>query len=366
MPLVQDVLTAIDQIAPWRTAYDGDKVGLQVGSPSAPISRALVTLDRSEAAVRKASEIGAQLLLAHHPLIWTPIETLGDDHLGRTVRALVRHDIAFVAAHTNWDVAIGGVSEAMAMRMGLTEVSTFGHATPQSVWKLVVFVPESDAEALVDVLAAAGAGAIGLYRRCAFSSSGTGTFEPIEGANPAIGHVGNRESVDEIRVEMIVPGARVAAVERALREAHPYEEPAFDFLQARPLRGLAVGRVGSLPERTLRELVEQADRAFGTKSLAWGSPDLLVHRLAVVGGAGDDQWRLAQAAGAEAMIAGEVRQHTALEASEEGFALIQSGHYATEQPGVEALAQRMREVLPQVDWVLWDPEQGTAGRPFWV
>ena len=95
--------------------------------------------------------------------------------------------------------------------------------------KLVWFVPEEALDATRDAVFAAGAGRIGDYERCSWYASGTGTFLAGEGADPAIGEVGQEERVAELRVETVVPAERAREIVRALVDAHPYEEPAFDL-----------------------------------------------------------------------------------------------------------------------------------------
>src|SRR5690606_3627237 len=105
--------------------------------------------------------------------------------------------------------------------------------------KLVVFVPEEEADQLLDALAAAGAGRIGAYERCAWTTAGIGTFRPGEGASPTIGSVGAVEQVRETRVEMVMPRARRRAVLEALVAAHSYEEPAYDVYELASMPGAA-------------------------------------------------------------------------------------------------------------------------------
>lgn len=364
--LVQDILDAIETIAPERYAFARDKIGLQVGDPRARVERAVVSLDRSLTAVEHARERGAQLLLSHHPLLYHPLERLTThDHASRTALALARYDIAFIAAHTNWDAAVGGVNDALASQLRLTDVSPIGDARSETRTKVVVTVPREATQAVISAASGAGAGEIGAYHRCAFVAQGEGTFVAGAGANPSIGGRGAPETVAEDRIEMVCPGRLRHQVEAAIRNAHPYETPAIDFFVLPDEPTLPTGRVGTLPAPTpLRKFAAEVDDVLGTRSLTWGDPERTVQRVAVVGGAADSQWRPARASGADCLVTGEVAQHVALEAGEEGFALLCSGHYATEQPGVVALAERMKEAVPSVEWTVFEPRPGFAGRPF--
>ena len=163
---------------------------------------------------------------------------------------------------------------------------------------------------------------------------------------------------------MVVPAASASAALRALRKAHPYEEPAVDLLALRDHPEQPAGRLGSLEEKvSLASLSEFVEERLGTRSWSWGSSEKLIQKVAVVGGSADDEWMNAQRAGADVLITGEVKQHVALEASESGMCLIAAGHYATEHPGCETLRKRLEEAVPEVEWLLFEPTPGEGGRP---
>jgi len=365
MPTVRDVLDTIEKIAPKRHSLGFDKIGLQVGNPHAEVRKAAVAMDRSLGAVRFAQENGAQLLLTHHPLIFTPIDTVDTrGHVGRTVIELIKGDINFIAAHTNWDAAVGGINDELGALFGLQDVRPCGTTEDVYNLKLVVYCPSESVDALLDAVSAEGAGVIGKYRRCAHMTEGRGTFLGGEGTSPTVGSAGQIENVHEYRLEVVLPAAARAAVTRALRKAHPYEEPAFEFLTMAAAQEQPLGRVGVLPEPTnLLELTARVDEVLSTRSWAWGDPTKKLKKVAVVGGAADGDWIAAQRAGADVMITGEVRQHIALEASESGLCILASGHYATEHPGSAALCRRMAAEMPDVEWLLFTPSPGLHGRP---
>lgn len=366
MPSVRHVLDVLERIAPRRHALGFDKIGLQVGSSESDVSKAVVSLDRSLGAVEYARSQGAQLLLSHHPLIFAPLSTVDTrTHEGRTVIQLIRNDVSFVAAHTNWDAAVGGINDALASLLGLQDVTACGSAADVPNLKLVFFSPESSVDAIIDAASAEGAGVIGAYRRCAFGSHGRGMFIGDEGTNPTIGEAGHRQVVEEVRIEMVVPPSRKSAVTKALVKAHPYEEPAYEFVQLAPSQEQPMGRVGKLAEpMPLADLAAKVDATLETRSWTWGDPARRIRKVAVVGGAADGDWIAAQRAGADVLITGEVKQHIAVEATESGMCLLASGHYATEHPGCAFLRDRMAREMPDVEWLLFTPPPGRHGRPF--
>lgn len=364
MPLVRHILEALEELAPTRNALPGDKIGLQLGSPEGSVERVLVSLDRSLAAVNACQARHAQLLLCHHPIIWQPLPSVvKDSDVNVCILELIRSDISFIAAHTNWDCAPGGVNDALAAKLGLEDVTTFGPAAQYEGLKVVTYAPASAVDQIVEACAAAGAGEIGGYRRCAFTSSGEGTFDASAASKPSSGKPGKRNRVQEIRIEMELAKSCRSSVDVALREAHPYEQPAIDYLVTNMV-GVPIGRKGRLPTPlSVVEFLPFVDQALGTRALAWDGKPGKIEWVGVIGGAGDDEWRSAYDAGCDALVTGEVKQHNAVEASGWGFNIFGAGHYATEQPGVEALAKAMEAVLPEVKWDVFIPQPGKGGRP---
>ena len=220
MPRLADLIAVLDGWFDPRWAEPWDAVGLVCGDPADPVTRVVLAVDAVPATIGEALERGAGLLLTHHPLLLTPVHGVGaDDPKGALVHRMIRGGLAHFVAHTNADVADPGVSDALAARLGLTVARPLEPQDGEPLDKLVVFVPPADTERLIDALAAAGAGAVGDYDRCAWTVAGTGTFRPLPGARPTLGRVGESEVVAESRVEMVVPARRRADVIAALRAA---------------------------------------------------------------------------------------------------------------------------------------------------
>lgn len=381
MPRLADLIAILDGWYDPSWAEPWDAVGLVCGDPDEPVERVLLAVDAVPATITEALGTRAQLLVTHHPLLLTPVHGVAaDSPKGQLVHRMIRGGIAHFVAHTNADVADPGVSDALARRLGLTAVAPLDPDADEPLDKLVVYVPTDDAVRLVDALAGAGAGAIGDYDRCAWSTEGVGTFRPLAGADPTIGHVGEIERVVETRVEMVVPSHRRRPVVEALRAVHPYEEPAFDLLAGVPIPGRrGTGRVGELAEPVpLREFVAQA--AAVLPGTAWGlraagDPERSVRTVAVCGGSGGSLAERARHAGADAFLTADLRHHPVVEAVSErggdGMALVDAAHWATEAPWLDAVADRLRESLgttvevrvsPRVTdpWTLHTPSPETS------
>ncbi|SDQ04219.1 Nif3-like dinuclear metal center hexameric protein [Quadrisphaera sp. DSM 44207] len=356
-PTVADVVAVLERLYPPRWAADWDRVGLVCGDPRAPVERILLAVDPTADVAAEAVAAGADLLLVHHPLLLRGVHSVAaDTPKGRVVHDLVRAGCALYAAHTNADSARPGVSDALARVLGLTDLVPLSAAPSEPTDKLVVFLPREGAGALLDALAAAGAGGVGQYERVAWTTSGTGTFVPGPGADPAVGEVGRREQVAEERLEVVLPRARREAVLAALRAAHPFEEPAFDVLELAPWsapRGL--GRVGVLERpvslRAFAQVVADALPATAGGVRASGDPDALVERVAVCGGAGDGLLGAARASGADVLVTADLRHHPASEAREAAGGgppyLVDVAHWASEWPWLNGAAERLSAALAE-------------------
>ncbi|MFP5416304.1 MAG: Nif3-like dinuclear metal center hexameric protein [Actinomycetes bacterium] len=338
MTTVRDIVGWFESRYPPALAEEWDRVGLSVGDPADRVEHVLFAVDVTDAVVAQAVQLGAQLVVSHHPLLLRGVHSVrADQPKGRLLIELIRRGIAVFSAHTNADAAEDGVNDALAAVLGLVEVSPLRPAPGPELDKVVTFVPHEHADAVIAALGAAGAGHIGDYDSCAFSGVGTGQFRPLAGAHPFVGAVGAVERVPETRVEMVLPRSRRGAVVAALRAAHPYEEPAFDVLELAPLgstRGL--GRVGRLPEplpatRLAHRLAAGVPTTAGGVRLG-GDPHRLVSTVAVLGGAGDSMLDAARAAGVDCYVTGDLRHHPAQDflAHDDAPTLIDVPHWAAE------------------------------------
>lgn len=342
----QTVIQWFEQLAPKHYAEPDDKIGLQLGTLNKEIHKVLVTLDVNEEVVEEAIRTGAELIIAHHPIIFRPLAHLQTDFpAGRLYEKLIKHDISVYVAHTNLDVAEGGINDIMAELLELKELAPLQEIHTEKLNKLAVFVPKDHHDKVLEALFKAGAGWIGNYSHCSFNIEGTGTFMPMEGTDPYIGKQGRLERVNEVRVETIVPASVQRRVVQALLKAHPYEEVAYD-LYPMDLKGrsFGLGRVGKLAEpMTLRELVGKTKDVFNVPMVrVVGDPERQVRKIAVLGGAGRSYMKSALFAGADVFITGDIDYHTAHDALAAGMAIIDPGHNI-EKIMKERVAEYMRE-----------------------
>lgn len=345
---VADIIGALSQIAPPALQEDYDNSGLIVGAPDAPVSKALLTLDCTEAVVQEAIDLGCELIVAHHPIVFKGLKRLnGSDYVQRTVIKAIQANVAVYACHTNLDnVLYRGVNEKIASRLGLSGLKILEPRKGDLV-KLVVFAPESHAAAVRDALFAAGAGKVGRYDECSFNAAGTGTFRAGEGAMPFVGTQGSRHQEAEQRIEVILPAYLTTAVLTAMRGAHPYEEIAYDLI---PLlnhwQEAGAGIIGELAEPVPGEAFPALVKtALDATVVRHTRPVKMVKRVAVCGGAGSFLIRAARAAGADAFVTGDMKYHEFFDA-ENDLMICDPGHYESEQYTIAQFAAIISEKFP--------------------
>lgn len=353
MPALKEIVDLVHTWYPPATAESWDAVGLVLGDPDREVKKVMFAVDPAPAVAAEAAEWKADLLIVHHPLFLKPVHGFAaTTPKGRTLATLAAANCALLTAHTNADQAVGGVSEALAEALGLTDLAPIVAAPGEPMDKLTVFVPADAAAPVRAAIAEAGAGRIGDYEFASFTSApGEGRFRPLDGANPMIGTVGEIETVEEVRVEAVLARSVRTAVIRAMLAAHPYEEPAYDVSElADPgITHTGTGRVGSLPTATLAEFAETVaavlpQTAHGVRVA--GDAERTVKKVAVCGGAGDFLLDRMAGSDVDVYLTSDLRHHPAAEFVERGGpALVDVAHWAAEWTWLPVVERRLRDAL---------------------
>ncbi|CAM3926978.1 Nif3-like dinuclear metal center hexameric protein [Mesobacillus thioparans] len=341
-----EVIQLFEQFSPKAFAMEGDKIGLQIGALNQQVENVLIALDVTEEVVEEAIAKNVQLIIAHHPPIFRPLKKIATDTpTGRMIARLIKHDIAVYAAHTNLDVAKGGVNDLLAEALGLKDPKVLVPTYEDQLKKLVVFVPEENAEQIREAIGNAGAGAIGNYSHCSFSASGKGRFLPGENTDPHIGEQGTLEAVNEVRVETIFPQSIEKKVIQAMIKAHPYEEVAYDVYRLENSgEQLGLGRIGKVDETTLADYAKFVKGALGVDQVrVVGDLNAKVKKVAVLGGDGNKYFTQAKFRGADVYITGDIYYHTAHDALMDGLNMIDPGHNVEKimKKGTAAVMERL-------------------------
>ena len=345
---IKDVTITLEALAPRGYQENYDNAGLLTGNAAADCTGILVTLDCTEAVVQEAIQQGCNLIVAHHPIVFKGLKKLtGSHYVERVIIAAIKNDIAIYAIHTNLDNVLDGVNRKICERIGLKNLKILAPKT-DTLKKLVTFVPKEHAETVLSALYQAGAGQIGNYQNCSFQVTGTGTFMPGNGATPHIGKPHVRETVEEIRAEVIFPVPLEGAVLAALRKAHPYEEVAYYLtVLTNENQEVGSGMTGELetpmePLEFLKGLKVRME-AQVIRYTAISRP--LIKKVAVCGGSGSFLLSKAIQAGADIFITADFKYHEFFDA--DGKIIIADiGHYESEAFTKELLQEVLRKKFP--------------------
>ena len=347
--LVKDIANIIEAFAPPDYQESYDNCGLQVGNTTDEVTGILITLDVTEPVVEEAIIRGCNMIVAHHPLIFTGLKKIaGRNFVERIVKKAIKNDISIYAAHTNLDNMWHGVNAKIAQKLGLLNTSILSAKT-NTLCKLYTYAPPNIADKVRDALFAAGAGHISNYTECSFNTTGTGTFRGEHGANPAIGQAGGiREQIQEVKIEVIVEQHQTGKVLKALFENHIYEEVAYELI---PLpntnKRIGAGMVGEL-EKAMNESDFLAFLKGSMKTSCVRHTSLLnkpIKRVALCGGSGSFLLKDAINAKADVFITGDFKYHQFFDA-EDKIIIADIGHYESEQFTSEIFEALLKEKFP--------------------
>jgi dinuclear metal center YbgI/SA1388 family protein len=355
---VHEVVTILDNFYPPELAAAWDNVGLQVGDLDKQVNRVMVALDPSEVVVVEAVKAKVDLLITHHPLVMSGVNRFtSETSIGRVIANLNSHGISLFAAHTNADVAQGGVNDVLADRFELIDIepllplaalSERDGTSKSTLLKIVVFTPIESTQQVIDEMAEAGAGQIGNYDRCAYQVSGVGTFRPQPGADPHVGEIGQIAETTENRIEMVLRRKDLSSVVEALRRAHPYEEPAFDVIELVDTERVGLGRKGRLQHpATLQEFAERVSAVVPrTHHGVRVSGDLMakIESVGVITGAAANFLPEVAKRGIDCYVTADSKHHVTLDnLMANGPNLIDLSHWASESPWCDDLAARLNQ-----------------------
>ena len=340
-----EIIQLFESWSPKKIAcMENDPIGLAIGTLNKTVTKVLVTLDVNEKVANEAITKGCQLIIAHHPPIFRKLSNLRTDTpAGKLYEKLIKNDIAVYAAHTNLDVAEGGVNDLLAEALQLESCEILEKTYHENLMKLAVFVPDDYADSVRNALAQAGAGHIGDYDSCSFSTNGKGRFRALEGADPFVGEIGKMETTDEEKLEVVFPHSIKNKVLKAMLNAHPYEEPAYDlYTLAVETKEMGLGRVGKLKESmTLETFAKHVKTTLNVPCVrVVGETDKIVSKVAVVGGDGNKYIHQAKRSGADVFVTGDIGFHIAQDAESIGLNIVDPGHHV-EKVMIKGVANKM-------------------------
>lgn len=331
---LRNLIDKIESKYPTNLAYSWDNVGLLVGEYEKEVKKILVTLEANEKVVDEAIQKGVDLIITHHPFIFSKINRVNSGDLkGRLILKLIKNDISLYSMHTNFDIAKDGLNDYFMEIMGFENCEILEETTSEKLYKLAVYVPNTHVQIIRDVLGKNNAGFIGNYSHCTLNTAGIGTFKPEEGTNPYTGTIGKIEETHEVKVETVVPKSILNKVIKEMIKAHPYEEVAYDVYELQnegEKQGL--GRIATLDnEITLEELANKIkDTLDMDKIRLVGDLKSKIKKVALCTGAGSDLVKLSKRKGAQVLITGDMKYHEAQDALDMNMNVIDCGHFDTE------------------------------------
>lgn len=345
---IHDITAFLEKTAPPSLQENYDNAGLITGNAQWNCTGILICLDATAAVVAEAIEKKCNLVVAHHPIVFGGLKKItGKNYVEQTIIAAIKNDIAIYAIHTNLDNVLSGVNGRIADLLGLINRRVLQPKT-NTLKKLYTFVPSAYAEKVRAAIFEAGGGHIGNYSECSFNASGSGTFKAAEGTNPFVGGIGQRHTEEEIKIETVFPAWLQSPILKALLEAHPYEEVAYDIVSLENnLSSVGSGLVGELPEpleeTALLGLLQQKFNLQVIKHTALtGKP---VKKVALCGGAGSFLTGAAVSAGAGFYISSDIKYHEFFDANGR-LVIADIGHYESEQFTIDLLFEVLTEKFP--------------------
>lgn len=346
--ILKEITSLLEEIAPLALQEKYDNAGLILGHPDMDIQGALLCIDVTESVIQEAIIKNCNLIISHHPLIFNGLKKItGKNLVERSVILAIKNNIAIYASHTNLDNVSVGVNGKIADKLSLINREVLLKGSDLLV-KLVTFAPKLHAPQIRNKLFAAGAGHIGNYDSCSFSSSGTGSFKANNEAHPYVGKLNEVHFEDEVKIEVILPNYITKQVIHALIESHPYEEPAYDLIPlSNQWNEIGAGLIGELTEEIdTIEFLTSLKSIFKVPVIKHTAiHKTKIKKVAVCGGSGSFLLKDAISTGADIFISGDFKYHEYFEA-ENNLIIADIGHYESEQFTKEIFYDIIRKKMP--------------------
>ncbi|TVZ52099.1 Nif3-like dinuclear metal center hexameric protein [Dokdonia sp. Hel_I_53] len=330
---VHQVSVLLNDWAPLAYAEDFDNVGLLVGNTHQKVSNILVSHDALENVVDEAIRKDCNLIVCFHPIIFSGLKRLvGQNYVQRSVQKAIKNDIAIYAVHTGLDNMSKGVNFAMCNALDI-DFPKILIPKKNHILKLTTYIPHTHTEQLLSALFDAGAGSIGNYDECSFTTKGNGTYRGNELSNPVLGEKGKRHTEPETQISISFEKHLQSKILNTLIATHPYEEVAYEVTTLQnALQTVGMGMIGDLKDK----MSEKAFLAFAKAKFKTGNirhsqlTGNSIQKVAVLGGSGAFAIEAAISQGADALITADLKYHDFYKA-ENKIILLDVGHYESER-----------------------------------
>ena len=322
---IKDLTAFLETIAPPSYQESYDNAGLIVGNPDTELSGVLVCLDSTEAVIDEAIDLGCNLVVAHHPIVFRGLKRFnGQNYVERTIIKAIKNDVAIYAIHTNLDnVYQNGVNGKIAEKLGLDNTRIL--APKQQLKKLFTFVPATHSEALRDALFAAGAGQVNGLEQISYATLGVGTVDGQVGA--------------QMKLEVVFASALQGQILAALKQFHPAENAPYDLISIENSSvEIGSGMIGNLKKpmkpMAFLKFLKETMRAGCIRYTPVLDKD--ISTVAVCGGAGGFLLNQAIRQKADIFITADYKYHEFFDADNQ-IIIADIGHFESEQYTIELL-----------------------------
>lgn len=323
---IKHITQYLETIAPRIYQESYDNAGLIVGNPNAECTKALICLDAIESVIDEAIDIGANLVIAHHPIVFKGLKSFtGRNYVERVIIKAIKNDIAIYAMHTNLDNVYAGVNRKICEKLGLQNCQILQPKTGL-LKKMEVLCPVAQSDVIRQTLLEAGADEVKDFQSSSFNVLGVSTFNAQQN-NP----IGVQNG--QIKITVCFPIHTERKLIRKLRQVHPHTHPTYYISElTNAHQQIGSGMIGELETPLSEEdfLVQLKDN-MQTECIRYTA--LLrkkVRKVAVCGGAGDFLLETAKAKGAAVFVTADLKYHRFFDADRQ-IVIADIGHYESEQ-----------------------------------
>jgi dinuclear metal center YbgI/SA1388 family protein len=345
---VKDITKILEELAPLSYAEEFDNVGLLVGDHNMNVTGVLVTLDTLENVVDEAIKKDYNMIVSFHPIIFTGLKKLtGANYVERVILKAIANDIAIYSMHTALDNSNMGVNAKICEVLGIQNAKIL---IPKrgTIKKLTTYAPMPNADEIKSALFKAGAGEMGKYSNCSFSTDGDGSFKAGNDAKPTIGKIGETHIEKEVQINMVFSFEKEKSILSALFKNHPYEEIAYEITTLENTnQNIGMGMFGVLDTEMDEEAFLQMVKKRMNAAVIRHSKllDKKVKKVAVLGGSGAFAISAAKKADVDVFITSDLKYHQFYEA-EGQLVLADIGHFETEQFTKDLLVDYLIKKIP--------------------
>lgn len=337
--LLSEIIKMLEKEFPLSLQEKWDNSGLILGDKNTHIQKAQISLDITENVIDRAIERGVDLIISHHPMIFSSIKQINDSTiLGKKILKLIKNGISVYALHTNLDDAKQGLNQYIAEKLMGENIKIMDEKT-YSVYKMSVFIPEFAFDEVLKVVNKSKELDFLGYKKVSYATESIERIEKDEEIKETLSY----------KIEFIGEKENLYILLNKIRAKHPYKEPAYEIiaLENNYKTGTGLGRIFTLEKETkLAEYVEFIKEKLNLDYVKLvRSNDKLIKKVAIVNGSGSEFWEKAHRLGADLFISGDIKYHTALDAFEKSLNLIDIGHYESEHFFNEIIIKKLSDIL---------------------